>query len=123
MGAMNTQIQSTHWQLAPEADGFSVASGIDDIHLCITNILSTQKGTDILRPEFGSDHFRYIDYPEDVAVPNFVREITQALLKWENRIVIDEVLVDGEAPHFTFTVMWQLTDDVYREIYRTQVQA
>ena len=120
---MNTQIQSTHWQLAPEADGFSVASGIDDIHLCITNILSTQKGTDILRPEFGSDHFRYIDYPEDVAVPNFVREITQALQKWETRIEIDEVLVEGQAPHFTFTVLWSLTDDVYREIYRTQVQA
>lgn len=120
---MNTQIQSTHWQLAPETEGVSAVSGIDDIHLCIANILSTQKGTDILRPEFGSDHFRYIDYPEDVAVPNFVREITQALQKWESRIVIDEVLVDGEAPHFTFTVMWRLTDDVYREIYRTQVQA
>lgn len=119
---MNTQIQSTHWQLAPETEDVSAVSGIDDIHLCITNILSTQKGTDILRPEFGSDHFKFIDYPEDVAIPNFVREITQALQKWERRIVIDEVLVDGEAPHFTFTVMWSLTDDVYREIYRTEVK-
>ncbi|TRC70043.1 phage baseplate protein, partial [Mannheimia haemolytica] len=30
-------------------------------------------------------------------------------------------LVDGSAPHFIFTVMWHLTDDVYREIYRTTV--
>lgn len=114
-------LQSTHWQLAPEADKQNVVQGIDDIHLCIANILATQKGTDILRPEFGSDHFQYIDYPEDIAVPNIVREITQALQQWETRIEIDEVLVDGEAPHFTFTVRWSLTDDVYREIYQTIV--
>lgn len=120
---MNRQqtIQSTHWQLAPSTDTAEVVQGIDDIHLCIANVLSTQKGTDILRPEFGSDHFQYIDYPEDVAVPNFVREITQALQKWEKRIEVEEVLVDGSAPHFIFTVMWHLTDDVYREIYRTTV--
>lgn len=118
---MKTQIQSTHWQLAPEADGISVASGIDDIHLCIANILSTQKGSDILRPEFGSDHFKYIDQPEDVALPNFVREITQALQKWETRIVVDEVLVDGSAPHFSFTVVWSLTDAIVPEFYRTRV--
>lgn len=116
-------IPSTHWQLAPATESEPVVQGIDDIHQCIANILATPKGMDILRPEFGSDHFNFIDYPEDVAIPNFVREITQALLKWENRIVIDEVLVDGEAPHFTFTVLWSLTDDVYREIYRTQLQA
>lgn len=121
---MNKQhsIQSTHWQLAPSTDTAEVVQGIDDIHLCIANVLSTQKGTDILRPEFGSDHFQYIDYPEDVAVPNFVREITQALQKWEKRIEIEEVIVEGEAPHFTFTVLWFLTDDVYRQIYRTQMQ-
>lgn len=120
---MNTQtsIQSIHWQLAPSADNAEVVQGIEDIHLCIANILATQKGTDILRPEFGSDHFRYIDYPEDVAVPNFVREITAALQTWEKRIDIDEVLVEGEAPHFIFTVTWSLTDDVYREIYRTTI--
>lgn len=120
---MNKQhsIRSTHWQLAPSTDTAEVVQGINDIHLCIANILSTQKGTDILRPEFGSDHFQYIDYPEDVAVPNFVREITTALQKWEKRIEIEEVIVEGEAPHFTFTVMWHLTDDIYREIYRTTV--
>lgn len=119
---MNTQTLTTHWQLAPTTEQSSVVQGIDDIHLCIANILSSPKGTDILRPEFGSDHFQYIDMPEDVAIPNFVREITQALQRWEKRINIDEVLVDGIAPHFTFTVMWSLVDDVYREIYRTNIK-
>lgn len=117
----HTSIQSTHWQLAPITDTAEVVQGIDDIHLCIANILSTQKGTDILRPEFGSDHFRYIDYPEDVAIPNFVREITIALKQWEKRIEIDEVLVEGSAPHFSFTVCWSLVEAVYREIHRTTV--
>ncbi|TYG34152.1 phage baseplate protein [Lonepinella koalarum] len=118
---MLTPIPSTHWQLAPDlADG--TVWGIDDVHLCIANILSTPKGTDILRPEFGSNHFDYLDQPYDVALPNMVREITQALQKWETRIVVDEVFIDGQAPHFTLTVKWSLTDAVYPEIYTTQVQ-
>lgn len=92
---MNTQnpIQSTHWQLAPDTDTKSVVEGIDDIHLCIANILNTLKGTDILRPEFGSDHFQYIDYPYDEAVPNFVREITQALQRWKNALMFKTFLL------------------------------
>ncbi len=114
---------STHWQLAPTTDDSLVVQGIDDIHLCIANILSTQKGTDILRPEFGCNHFDYIDYPEDIAIPNFVREITIALQRWEKRIVVEKIDVAGTAPHFIFTTHWRLTDDVYREIYQTTVNA
>lgn len=121
--AMNTQtLISTHWQLAPSTERQSVVAGIDDIHLCIANILNTLKGSDILRPDFGSDHFQYIDYPEDIAIPHFVREITIALQQWEKRIKVDEVLVSGQAPHFVFTIKWSLTEDVYREIYQTQVE-
>lgn len=120
---MNTQdsIYSTHWQLSPHDDKSAVVQGIDDIHQCIANILATHKGSDVLRPEFGSDHFRYIDAPEDVAIPNFVREITQALQRWEKRINIEQVLIAGSAPHFTFTVLWALTDAVYPEIHATEV--
>lgn len=118
-----TSILTTHWQLAPHSSTTSVVQGVDDIDLCIVNILSTLKGTDVLLPDFGSDHFQYIDYPEDEAVPNIVREVTQALQKWETRIEIDSVDVEGKAPHFTFTVNWSLTDDVYREIYQTRVSS
>lgn len=118
---MSTDILTTHWQLAPFNEQANVLQGIEDIHQCIVNILMTQKGSDVLRPEFGSDHFRYIDYPEDIAVPHFVREITTALQRWENRIEVNSVEVSGEAPHFTFTVYWSLTDAVHREIYQTEV--
>lgn len=119
---MNTEtLLTTHWQLSPDGDNRSAIQGIDDIHLCIENILNTIKGTDILRPEFGSDHFKYIDQPEDIALPNFVREITIAIQQWEKRINVDEVRVSGQAPHFTFTIFWSVKEDVYREIYSTEV--
>lgn len=119
---MNTNpIHSTHWQLAPALNQQAV-QGVDDIHQCIANILNTLKGTDVLRPEFGSDHFRYIDYPEDIALPNMVREITLALQRWENRIEVESVQISGQAPHFELLIYWSLVDDVYREIYQTTVQ-
>lgn len=120
---MNTQstLITTHWQLAPNIEN-QVVQGIDDIHQCIVHILSTMKGTDVLRPEFGSDHFQYIDQPEDIAIPNIVREVTLALQRWEKRIKVDSVNVEGTAPHFEFLIFWTLVDDVYREIYQTSVQ-
>lgn len=118
---MNTNtILSTHWQLAPALNQQAV-QGVDDIHQCIANILNTLKGTDILRPEFGSDHFQYLDQPEDVALPNMVREITLALKRWETRIEVERVEISGQAPHFELLICWTLVDDVYREIYQTQV--
>lgn len=120
---MNTHTHlTTHWQLAPNDKTQSVIQGIDDIYLCIANILNTIRGTDILRPEFGSDHFRYIDQPEDIAVPHFVREITFALSLWEKRINVDEIKVSGNAPHFSFTIFWSLKEDIYHEIYSTEVK-
>ena len=113
-------IHSTHWQLAPNLNEQAV-QGIDDIHQCIANTLNTLKGTDVLRPEFGSDHFQYIDQPEDVALPNMVREITLALQRWENRIEVESVQISGQAPHFELLIFWTLVDDVYRELYQTQV--
>ena len=119
---MNTQstLITTHWQLAPNIEN-QVVQGIDDIHQCIGHILSTMKGADVLRPEFGSDHFQYIDQPEDVAIPNIVREVTLALQRWEKRINVDSVNVEGTAPHFEFLIFWSLTEDVHREIYATRI--
>ncbi len=118
---MNTykHFQHTHWQIAPDND--EVIQGIDDIDQCITHILSTRKGSDILRPEFGSDHFDYLDQPYDIAVPNFVREIFVAIEQWEKRVIVQDVFVSGTAPHFTFTVQWCVKEDVQRQIYSTEV--
>ena len=40
-----------------------VVMGVDDVDQCIAIILTTPKGTDVLRPTFGTDLWKYIDAP------------------------------------------------------------
>lgn len=110
---------SQHWQLAQGGNG--ITQGADDIDLCIHNILSTRKGADVLRPNFGSNHFDYLDTPEDVFVPNVVREITLAIQTWEKRAVVERVRFSGNAPHITMIVEWRIADDIVSELYQTQI--
>ena len=91
---MTTPIpRSQHWQLAP--DGAGITQGADDIDLCIRHILSTRKGSDVLRPDFGSNHFDYLDTPEDV---------------FRSNAVLERVLFDGSAPHISIKVVWRIAD-------------
>lgn len=110
---------SKHWQLLPGGSG--LAQGVDDIDLCIHNILSTRKGSDVTRPEFGCDYFDYIDTPEDVFVPNAVREVALSIKTWEPRAVLEQVSFEGNAPHIMMTVHWRVADDVAGFINTTSV--
>lgn len=116
---MKTTVQHTHWQIAPQH--LDSVQGEDDLHQCIRNILSTCKGTDVLRPTFGSNHFDYIDQPFDLAVPNMVREIFLAIAEWEKRVIVQEVNISGTAPHFAFQIVWAVAEDVERAIYSTEL--
>lgn len=111
---------SKHWQLAQGGSG--LAQGVDDIDLCIHNILSTRKGADVTRPTFGSDHFDYLDAPEDVFVPNAVREVALAVKTWEPRAVLERVTFEGNAPHITMVVHWRVADDVAGDVMSTSVR-
>ena len=129
LNSLITSPRSKHWQLAPldlqprgaSAVSSDVVQGFDDIEQCIFNILSTRKGTDVTRPEFGSNYFDYIDAPEDVFVPNAVREVVLAVQTWEKRAVIDKVVFSGNAPEITMSVHWHAADDVSKEIYTTAI--
>lgn len=105
-----------HWQI--DADGRAVAD-IDDINRCIGIILTTKKGSDVLRPTFGSDHLDYLDAPTDILIPNVVREIHLAIQTWEKRAVVRDISFTGQAPHLMMTVHWQVADDVKGEIYKS----
>lgn len=117
-------IRSADWSLKldsadqPGSGIGKVAQGIDDVDQCIAIILTTPKGTDALRPSFGTDIWRYIDAPISQAAPAIVREVTQAILQWEPRV---KVLAVRSAPalsmtaqpgsHVMVTVSWQLNLD------------
>lgn len=46
----------------------------NSINQCIAIILTTRKGSVPLRPTFGSEIYKYVDYPVNEAIPNITRE-------------------------------------------------
>lgn len=87
MGGMIPREQ--HWQPALGGDG--TVSGLDDLRQAIAIILKTPRGSDPLRPEFGSDLRRYIDYPVNRGRPHLVRETVAAIRRWEPRVSVVRV--------------------------------
>jgi len=63
-------------------------TNIEDITQCVHAILSTVKGSDPLRPDFGSNVYLYIDKPVNEMQSMMVYDVTEALQKWEKRIEV-----------------------------------
>ena len=101
------EITYVDWQLKLNSIG-EIAQGVDDINQCIAIILLTKKGTVPHRPTFGSDIYKYIDYPINEATPNIVREATDAITMWETRIKINSIKVEIEESNLTVKVEWTL---------------
>src|SRR5271170_3448764 len=80
-------ISSADWSLKLGAIG-EVVQGIADVDQCIAIILTTPKGSDVLRPTFGTDLWKYIDAPISQAGPAVVREVTQSITQWEPRVKV-----------------------------------
>jgi phage baseplate assembly protein W len=107
-------ITSADWSLKLGAIG-EVVQGIRDVDQCIGIILTTPKGSDVLRPTFGVDIWRYVDYPMNSAVPAIVREVTTAITLWEPRVSIVSVSAAPAADdssqagaHLEVSVTWAL---------------
>jgi hypothetical protein len=101
------EITYVDWQLQLNSIG-GVAQGVEDINQCIAIILLTQKGSDPLRPTFGSDIYKYIDYPVNSAKANIIRETIRAIEKWETRVNIDSVSVEINETQINVKVQWSL---------------
>ena len=92
------EIESVNWQVAVSGTG-DIAEGISDIRQCVGIIITTSKGSDPLRPEFGTDIYKLVDKPVNVAAPAIVKEILTALQLWEPRIRVKRLVytVDGSS--------------------------
>jgi phage baseplate assembly protein W len=114
-------IASADWSLALDSPGAPgsgigrVVQGINDVNQCIQIILTTPKGSDPLRPTFGADIWRYIDAPIDTAIPSIVREVTEAVTRWEPRVTVISIVAtpvqggDTQAgAHLNIAVTWRL---------------
>jgi phage baseplate assembly protein W len=107
-------IRSVDWSLALGAIG-DVMQGIADVEQCLGIIVTTPRGSDPLRPTFGADIWRYIDFPIDRALPAIVSELTTAITIWEPRVNLVSVTAqpvnDSTAQsgaHLDVTLNWQL---------------
>jgi hypothetical protein len=114
-------ITSADWSLMLDSAGQpgsgigSVVMGVGDVDQCIAIILTTPKGTDVLRPTFGTDLWKYIDAPINQAGPAVVREVTQSITQWEPRVKVLSVtttpltgITTQPGAHVEITVAWQL---------------
>ena len=107
-------ITSADWSLQLGAIG-GVVQGIADVEQCLGIIVTTPRGSDPLRPTFGADIWRYIDFPIDEALPAVVSELTSAITMWEPRVNLISVTAqpvnDGSTQsgaHLDVTLTWQL---------------
>lgn len=106
-----TSITAAHWQPALGLSG-EVVEGLRDIDQAIRIILTTPKGSDAHRPEFGSDLHLYIDWPTNRVTPHLVREAVDAIRRWEPRVSVAQVQVNIDAEHITVRVQWRVADGV-----------
>ncbi|OLF53810.1 GPW/gp25 family protein [Pseudomonas chlororaphis] len=106
-----TSITAALWQPALGTSG-AVVEGLRDIDQSIRIILTTPKGADTHRPDFGSDLHLYIDWPVNRVAPHLVRETVDALRRWETRISVVQVQVQIEGSQVTVRVQWRVADGV-----------
>lgn len=101
---------SAHWQ--PHASGSGFLTEVDDVSQCISNILSTPKGSSPLKPDFGSDVYLYVDYPVNQARPHIVRESVDAIRQWETRCTVTRVNVSADESGMLIGVYFKLADGI-----------
>lgn len=100
----------TSFQLSTIGVG-AIVTGLEDIRQCIDFILRTVKGSDPLRPTFGSDVFDYIDKPLNIAIPNIKKAIFEAIDLWEPRVKIETISHEVKDYDLLFNVTYSITDD------------
>lgn len=72
----------------------------------------TRRAAAIPTGRFGSNLWRYIDYPIERAIPHVVRESVEAIRMWEPRCRLLKVTPSIDGEHLTLRVQWRAADDV-----------
>ena len=85
-----------------------VVTDLDDIDQSIRILLRTRRSTVPHDPLFGTDIFRWLDAPADVALPSIVMEVREAIRMFEPRAEFAGCTVRHPAPgHSVLTVTWR----------------
>lgn len=103
------EITSVDWSFGLGQFG-DIVQGDGDIAQCVYIILTTVKGSDPLRPDFGVDLYSYIDLPMNIAAANLTREIAEQINSWEPRVTVVDVAYKIEVSQITYRVTWERAD-------------
>jgi phage baseplate assembly protein W len=76
-----------NWQVSIN-DPAAIVEGAEDIAQCVYTIITTVKGSDPLRADFGSDVYKYIDKPINEVRPLIIYAVSEAIRTWEQRIAV-----------------------------------
>ena len=69
-------------------------SGLEHVSQSVRDILSTRKGTRVMKRDYGSNIFDYVDNPINQSTLGSIRaETVAALATWEPRLRCDEVKI------------------------------
>ena len=97
----------------------------DDINQCLHIIFLTPKGSDVHRPLFGCDWYKWIDSPVNIARPHIVREVTDAIKRWEPRIELVRVQLlqvdEINMAHKLLLHDWRFAQGVAEQIYSSNI--
>lgn len=73
--------------------------GVEHLRQSIRDILTTRKGTRVMRRAYGSDLPNLIDAPANAeTIVDIIAETAVALATWEPRIDVEQVDVDEASP-------------------------
>jgi hypothetical protein len=90
-------IRAAYWQPRLSHLG-EIVEDVEDIHQCLTVILTTQQGSDALRPDFALNLMDYVDRPIGDVSAGLITDIIDAVTRWEQRCQILKAEVTAEAP-------------------------
>lgn len=96
-------IKSGDWQLAP---GGGVVEGTADINQAIQLVLTTERGSDPLRPAYGIS-IEPIDRPAPEMRAAIIRQTIAAIEEFEPRAILETVTADIDGARITVTVRWR----------------
>ena len=85
-----------------KAGNLSWQTGNTSVRETMLNILLTRPGERLMRPEFGAGILDFVHYPNNETTRALIADSAQrALLRWEPRVILDEVSVTGDPQQFS----------------------
>jgi len=102
-------IKATNWQLSVNGIG-QIAEGIEDVRQCIGIILTSTKGSDPMRPQFGSNIWQFMDDQITTAITDMSAEIVDCISKWEPRVIIKKLTYEATGSRIDYNLSVQLLE-------------